>query len=77
MKPTTIALIVFAAFAYYELVYTATPASIPNNPANANALGIPTAPINPNTLTPAQLGTGLFENASGLGSQQPNVVPGA
>lgn len=76
-------LAVFAGLFYYEFIRqpasaAAAPAgvsSVPNNPANANALAIPTAPINASTLTPAQLGTGLFEDESGLGSQQPDVTP--
>jgi len=72
-----LALLGFAALFYYEVLAPTPAAAVPNNPANANALGVPTAPINASTITPAQLGTGLFENASGLGAQQPGSTYGS
>jgi hypothetical protein len=69
------ALVVFAVFFYYEVLRD-TPATVPNNPANANALGVPSAPVIASTLTPAQLGTGLFANEAGLGQQQPESTYG-
>jgi hypothetical protein len=72
-----LALIVFAALFYYEVLAPDPSTAVPNNPANANALGVPTAPVNASTITPAQLGTGLFENASGLGQQQPESTYGS
>lgn len=69
MKKEYITLLVFVAFVWYEWIYEpsqTTVASVPNNPANANALGTPSAGIAPSTLSPMQLGSGLFENQSGL-----------
>src|SRR5271168_2159730 len=63
------AVLIIGAFFLWEEVLKpsgTTVVSVPNNPANANALGTPTAAINASSLTPAQLGSGLFENASGL-----------
>lgn len=62
-----------AAFIYWEFFgsQSAVPAQTVSTPANA--LGVPTAPINASTLSPAQLGSGLFENASGLQSSPGDV----
>lgn len=62
------ALAALVVFVWYEFIYTTptTVATVPNDPANSNALGVPTAPVNASTLSPLQLGSGLFENESGL-----------
>lgn len=67
-RPETWALVGFAVFVWYEFFYVSNPAPalVSAAPSSANALGTPTATINASTLSPAQLGSGLFENESGL-----------
>jgi hypothetical protein len=59
-------LVGFGAFVYWEFFYTPATADVTASTGTPNALGVPTAPINASTLSPAQLGSGLFENQSGL-----------
>ena len=70
LRPETLALIGFGVFVWYEFFYSTAPSAsgviVNAAPSAANALGVPTAPINASTLSPAQLGSGLFENESGL-----------
>jgi hypothetical protein len=69
LRPESLALLGFGVFVWYEFFGPAAAASsstVSSAPSAANALGVPTAPINASTLSPAQLGSGLFENESGL-----------
>lgn len=69
LRPESLALLGFGVFVWYEFFGPAAVASsstVSSAPSTANALGVPTAPINASTLSPAQLGSGLFENESGL-----------
>jgi hypothetical protein len=70
-----IALLVFAAFAWYELKPDAQSVVVPDNPQ-----GLPTAPPNPSVganssvLSNAETGDGLFGNPSGLGNNLPATL---
>ena len=66
LRPESLALLGFGVFVWYEFFKSPSSATVSAAPSAANALGVPTAPINASTLSPAQLGSGLFENESGL-----------
>lgn len=67
-----IMVVVFAGIILYEIlgVNPTLPAAATVQPTTdtPNALAVPTPIINASTLSPVQLGTGLFGDASGLDS---------